>query len=143
MKNNKNPKYIVSDDLVILIDSILVIEKLTDNTLKVFIKDCGAEHIESLIDSTLIWKHFKSKSKSIKSDPKIENVEFLKVGNKIIQMKNMVLFEFRDPNLFQLIIRLNCGIVETLPIEINLPNPQHRNKLKEYIKNNSLNPYIL
>ncbi len=132
------PKFIVGKHIFRIRD-IVVLEKLADSSIKLFIKHVGHEKITKEQGSEKIWEYYKSQCKSIKSDTYLSDVEFIKVGNKIIQLRNVAAFCFRDPSVFEIITKLGAGLSESLPIEINLLEPEYREKFKNFIKENTLN----
>ncbi len=136
--NNAKPKFIVGKHIFRMRD-IVVLEKLADGSIKLFIKHVGNEKITVEQGADKIWHYYKEQCKSIKSDTDFSDVEFIKVGNKIIQLRNVAAFCFRDPSVFEIITKLGAGLSESLPIEINLIEPEYREKFKEFVRDNTLN----
>ncbi len=132
------PKFIVGKHIFRMRD-IVVIEKLADSSIKLFIKHVGHEKISVEQGAEKIWQYYKDQCKSIKSDSNFEDMEFIKVGNKIIQIRNVAAFCFRDPSVFEIITKLGAGLSESLPIEINLIEPEYREKFKQIVRDSTLN----
>ena len=138
MENARRPRFIVADKIY-KIKQIVAIEKMHDGSLKLHMNHCGADKISVEFGADKVWEYFKNIALSVKSAVHLDNVDFVKIGNKIIQIRNVAVFTFKDPNTFEIITKITDGLCETLPIEIDLIEPEYRDKIKEFIKESSLN----